>query len=140
MATLITSPLRRSTVKPEVDDGYERPQQEKKILAAGWQLTHAHAPFQVGTIWERNVQITMRDGCQIYVDIFRPSDSPEEKVPALLTWSPYGKSACRTGGLFYPSNYDPLISDHAQIISRRTQHPRYNSGSYWYSSKPSVWI
>ena len=104
MATLINSPLRRSTVKPEVDDGYERPQQEKKILAAGWQLTPAHAPFQVETIWERNVPITMRDVCQIYVDIFRPSDSPEDKVPALLTWSPYGKSACHTGGLFYPSN------------------------------------
>ncbi|KAE8406400.1 alpha/beta-hydrolase [Aspergillus pseudonomiae] len=99
--------LWRSTVQPEsADHSYRNPQKETKVLAAGWKLTDAHAPFQVDTIWEKNVKIRMRDGCQIYVDIFRPHDAPASTVPALLAWSPYGKSACHTGG-FNPLDMIP---------------------------------
>jgi predicted acyl esterase len=42
------------------------------------------------------VTITLRDGVKIYADIFRPAT--EEKIPTLLTWSPYGKSAMWMGG------------------------------------------
>lgn len=33
----------------------------------------------------------MRDGITIYTDIYLPIT--EEKVPTLIAWSPYGKSA-----------------------------------------------
>lgn len=101
MSIQTVSTLWRPTVAPEkADKGYEKPRQETKILPAGWKLTDAHAPFQVETAWEKNVPVNMRDGCQIYIDIFRPHSPKLHKVPALLAWSPYGKSACHTGGLF----------------------------------------
>ncbi|KAL4811369.1 Alpha/Beta hydrolase protein [Aspergillus unguis] len=103
----LTTPLLRSTLPPETaDSGYKKPQQETTVLAAGWKLTAAHAPFQVDTIWEKNVMVEMRDGCKIYVDIFRPRDAAAGSVPALLAWSPYGKSACYTGG-FNPLDIIP---------------------------------
>lgn len=93
--------LWRSTLRPEmVDEGYETPKRESKTLPAGWRLTDKHAPFLVDTLWERNVEVKMRDGCKIYVDIFRPRDAAAGSVPAIITWSPYGKSACHTGGSF----------------------------------------
>lgn len=42
-----------------------------------------------GIICEQDVEITMRDGVKIYVDIFRPIT--EERIPAILAWSGYGK-------------------------------------------------
>lgn len=36
----------------------------------------------------------MRDGVTLYMDIYRPPSSDHgEKVPAILTWSPFGKKA-----------------------------------------------
>lgn len=40
--------------------------------------------------YERDVTVTMRDGIKLYTDVFRPVT--EEKVPAILPYSPYGKS------------------------------------------------
>lgn len=37
----------------------------------------------------RNVPVAMRDAVRILVDIFRPES--DEKVPAIIAWSPYGK-------------------------------------------------
>lgn len=39
---------------------------------------------------EHNVEIVVRDGARLYVDMFRPADS-DEKIPAILSWSFYGK-------------------------------------------------
>jgi uncharacterized protein len=33
----------------------------------------------------------MRDGARIYIDIYRPGNSSDARVPVLLGWSPYGK-------------------------------------------------
>jgi hypothetical protein len=41
--------------------------------------------------------VTLRDGVTIYVDVFRPVGV--EKVPALVAWSPYGKSQSTTPGV-----------------------------------------
>ncbi|KAE8360997.1 alpha/beta-hydrolase [Aspergillus caelatus] len=107
MVVEMVTPLWRPTLAPEKgDEGYEKPRRETKILAEGWRLTDAHAPFQVETVWEKNVPVTMRDGCQIFIDIFRPNKTTGGKVPALLAWSPYGKSACHTGG-FNPLDMIP---------------------------------
>jgi uncharacterized protein len=40
-------------------------------------------------LFERDVEVTLRDGTTIYVDVFRPVS--EDPVPAVMAWSPYGK-------------------------------------------------
>jgi uncharacterized protein len=47
--------------------------------------------FEVATVWDRDIEFVMRDGVILRADVFRPADG-HEKVPALLVWSPYGKS------------------------------------------------
>lgn len=42
-----------------------------------------------GVLMERDVAVAMRDGVEIYVDIYRPAS--EEKAPPLIAWGPYGK-------------------------------------------------
>jgi uncharacterized protein len=42
-----------------------------------------------GIMFEHDVAVPMRDGVKIYVDVTRPEG--EEKVPALIAWSAYGK-------------------------------------------------
>jgi len=42
-------------------------------------------------VCERDLAIPMRDGVKLYADVFRPVSGAA--VPALLTWSPYGKHA-----------------------------------------------
>ena len=49
-------------------------------------------PFPEDVIFDRDVAIPLRDNIKIYADIFRPVNSDSAKVPALIPWSPYGKS------------------------------------------------
>lgn len=42
-----------------------------------------------GIICEQDIPVKMRDGITIYVDIFRPEN--ETNIPALISWSFYGK-------------------------------------------------
>ncbi|KAJ0308771.1 hypothetical protein COL516b_003320 [Colletotrichum fioriniae] len=59
-------------------------------LSAGSQKTQEHRPLPCDVILERDQPLTLRDGIRIRVDIFRPKT--DEKVPAILMWSPYGKT------------------------------------------------
>ena len=45
---------------------------------------------------ERNRAVTLSDGVDVYVDLFRPLT--DERVPALIAWGPYGK---HNGGNVY---------------------------------------
>ncbi|ROM53523.1 hypothetical protein BK648_07685 [Pseudomonas poae] len=38
---------------------------------------------------ERDVEVVLRDGIKIYIDLYRPDTN--EPVPVLLSWNPYGK-------------------------------------------------
>lgn len=41
---------------------------------------------------DHDVEIVVRDGCRLYVDVYRPAFVPEdEKLPAVISWSCYGK-------------------------------------------------
>ena len=60
-------------------------------LPKGWKKDDGCRAFPVDTIWERDVKIPMRDGVNLYADVFRPADD-SQKVPAVIPWSPYGKS------------------------------------------------
>lgn len=49
--------------------------------------------FSTESFFEKDVTIEMRDNAKLYADIFRPTTSDgTEKVPAVIAWSPYGKS------------------------------------------------
>ena len=55
-----------------------------------------------GIVCERDVEVRMRDGIRIYIDIYRPEDAVD--IPAIIAWSPYGK---RQGYLEMPAHGVP---------------------------------
>lgn len=72
-----------------------------RTLQKGYQVDPKFKPLPVDIIFEKDVEVFLRDGAKIYVDIFRPATS--EKAPVIIAWSPYGKSggtAPKTTGLF----------------------------------------
>ena len=53
-----------------------------------------HRRTERGLVIERNHAVTLRDGVRIYLDLYRPDGAAgEADLPALLSWSPYGKHA-----------------------------------------------
>ncbi|SCV59682.1 related to cocaine esterase [Fusarium fujikuroi] len=60
------------------------------ILHKGHRKSPGFRPFPVDTIWERDITIPMRDGILLRGDVFRPTNS--KGLPALIAFSPYGKS------------------------------------------------
>jgi uncharacterized protein len=73
----------------------------KSVIPVGHVRSPGKKAFPVEVIFERDTAITMRDGVKIYADIFRPADSDTATVPALIPWSPYGKTG--TGPQRYQS-------------------------------------
>lgn len=61
-----------------------------EVFPAGWQLAPDTRPLTTPIRVDHDVEIVVRDGCRLYVDVYRPADAPE-KVPAILAWSCYGK-------------------------------------------------
>lgn len=60
-----------------------------EVLPQGWNGFNAKA-LESDILIQHDVEIVVRDGARLYVDIYRPADS-KEKVPAVLSWSFYGK-------------------------------------------------
>ena len=67
-----------------------------QTLPIGYQVMPVFKALPVEIVFEKDVAVTLRDGVTIYVDVFRPVGT--EKVPALVAWSPYGKSQSTTPG------------------------------------------
>lgn len=69
---------------------FEALTEEEKAFARPYpfnQRTYQAAP---GIVCHQDVAVPMRDGVELYADIFMP-ENPGEKVPAILAWSNYGK-------------------------------------------------
>lgn len=64
----------------------------KVILPKGWQREPGFRKLDEPIIWEKDVPIAMRDGVILRGDIFRPFAKDGVPLPALLPWSPYGKT------------------------------------------------
>jgi predicted acyl esterase len=90
-------------------------------------------PFNIDTIFDRDVGFTLRDGVTIYTDVFRPSDSDAIKVPAILPWSPYGKTGNGTFFVFGISSLrqEPL---EAKPLWRTIELRYHGSTPLWHSS------
>jgi predicted acyl esterase len=61
-----------------------------RTLPKGFQVGPQFAPLPDDIVFDKDVEVTLRDGTRIYVDVFRPVGA--EKVPVIVAWSPYGKS------------------------------------------------
>ena len=68
-----------------------------QVLPVGYQIQPRFRPLPVEIAFEKDVAVKLRDGVTIYVDVFRPVD--QEQVPALVAWSPYGKSQGTTASV-----------------------------------------
>jgi predicted acyl esterase len=91
LSATISHPLLREISSPEAPDSfYAGFNPSIQTLLKGHKRHPRSRPFPVATIYERDVQIPMRDGSILRADIFRPEDTGS--VPAILPWSPYGKS------------------------------------------------
>lgn len=83
--------LMRQLKKPEVGkDGYDGSESFVKNLPAGHRRTASSKQFEVDTVWEKDIEIPLRDGTILKGDVFRPDQS--DRVPAIIPWSPYGKT------------------------------------------------
>lgn len=82
---------RRRISEPKIgENGYQGFQPGKsEVLPAGWNGHNAKA-LKSDIRVDHDVEIVMRDGVRLYVDIYRPEGSTE-KIPAVLSWSFYGK-------------------------------------------------
>ncbi|KAK7543031.1 Alpha/Beta hydrolase protein [Phyllosticta paracitricarpa] len=63
---------------------------KSEVLPKGWNGYDAR-PLESDIRIDRDVEIVVRDGCRLYVDVYRPADA-QTKVPAILGWSCYGKA------------------------------------------------
>ncbi|GME26950.1 Peptidase S9/S15 [Neofusicoccum parvum] len=63
-----------------------------EVLPAGWQLAPDTRATTTAIRIDHDVRVTVRDGCRLYIDVYRPAtSSPTSRVPAILAWSCYGK-------------------------------------------------
>lgn len=77
------------------------------VLPAGYCHKERYKPIECPIIWERDQAVVLRDNTTIYTDIFRPQT--QEKVPVVISWSPYGKS-----NIDQPWAYDSPELSHLQ--------------------------
>lgn len=78
-----------------------------ELLPAGYCHKRGYLPLECMIIKERDQAVVLRDGTTIYTDIFRPGT--EEKIPVVISWSPYGKS-----NIEQPWAYDSPELSHLQ--------------------------
>ncbi|HKP42702.1 CocE/NonD family hydrolase [Mycobacterium sp.] len=69
-------------------------------MATGWPGVNHHTVEDGSLLIERDVPVTMRDGVDIRVDVFRPRDLSTD-LPVLMAWAPYGKH----GGLMWDTPF-----------------------------------
>lgn len=63
-------------------------------LPVGHVKAEGRRGFSVDCVFERDVEVRMRDQIKIFTNVFRPSSSSHgNPVPAIIAWSPYGKDS-----------------------------------------------
>lgn len=92
--------LFRTVKNPDDHPRYDGGESYVKVLPAGFKRSPENRAFSVPTIYEKDVKIPMRDGTILRADIFRPEGF--RPVPAILPWSPYGKSGRGKTGVEVP--------------------------------------
>ena len=96
---------------------------EMTILPKGYRETKKSAPLECDIIFERDVAVKLCDGTTIYTDIFRPKT--KEKVPAIVSWSPYGKNG---SGVYFLSMFPGNLGVHPLSGLQKFEGP---DPAYW---------
>ena len=104
--------LFRAPKDPDSSNRYDGRNSETTTLPAGYQRSPEHRAFPTATIYEKDVEIPLRDGTMLRGDIFRPEGATH--VPAIVPWSPYGKSG---RGLFKIENVENDMADSMQVCA-----------------------
>lgn len=74
------------------ENGYRGLLSLTEILPKGWRYADSSKPLPTDILLEHDVEIRVRDGCRLYADVYRPvNSSRDHPVPAILSWSPFGK-------------------------------------------------
>ena len=98
------------------------PLEERAGLGAAPEINQRTYYPRPGIICEQDIPVAMRDGVIIYADIYRPET--DEKVPAILAWSFFGKRPFEGG-----ANYQ-VIGVPPQTISNMAKFEGPDPG-YW---------
>ncbi|CEL04052.1 Putative X-Pro dipeptidyl-peptidase C-terminal non-catalytic domain-containing protein [Aspergillus calidoustus] len=86
----VQAAYKRIKAPKEGENGYAGFQPGKtEVLPAGWNGFNAK-PLTSSIRIDHDVEIVVRDGSRLYADVYRPAET-NEKVPAILSWSFYGK-------------------------------------------------
>lgn len=96
MTAKITKDMKFSPAFDYIDNGIEHgvlsPFETKEmILKKGEIIAEGFKPLKNDIRLLKDIPVKLRDGVTIYTDIYLPIT--DEKVPTLIAWSPYGKSA-----------------------------------------------
>ncbi|KAJ9121210.1 hypothetical protein QFC24_004885 [Naganishia onofrii] len=77
--------------KPVVgNNNYHAFDPRTEVLPQGWNGYNSLAlPCAIKVTHDHKVLV--RDGCRLYCDIYRPVDSDDKPVPAIICWGPFGK-------------------------------------------------
>ncbi|POS71821.1 hypothetical protein DHEL01_v209790 [Diaporthe helianthi] len=79
------------TQRPITRPPWDQPKERVRLeLPAGFRKTPEARPLPCDIILERDELLGLRDGARLRADVYRPKT--EAKVPAIMMWSPYGKS------------------------------------------------
>lgn len=113
------------------------------VLPKGWRKDPDCRALDEDLIFERDISISLRDGSTIYADVFRPVMSEDQRVPAIIAWSPYGKQGngqvARTfkNSTLMPSQVSkaligchggPVYPSHGQVTLRSSRLRTQQSG------------
>ncbi|KAK3671119.1 hypothetical protein LTR78_008920 [Recurvomyces mirabilis] len=61
---------------------------KRVVLPRGWKR-EGRRPLPEAIVWLKDVAVELRDGVKIRADIFRPASRENERLPAIIPWSPY---------------------------------------------------
>ncbi|KAK5159721.1 hypothetical protein LTS14_001826 [Recurvomyces mirabilis] len=79
---------------------------KRVVLPRGWKR-EGRRPLPEAIVWLKDVAVELRDGVKIRADIFRPASRENERLPAIIPWSPYGKTGT---GIFFSHDYPYLVA------------------------------
>jgi putative CocE/NonD family hydrolase len=66
------------------------PQPGTTTLPAGHLKSPGARALPIAIIFDRDIEVPLRDGVRLRADVFRPN--LDTKVPAIMVWGPYGKT------------------------------------------------
>ncbi|KAH6673420.1 Alpha/Beta hydrolase protein [Halenospora varia] len=95
----ITVPQQPTTPVDSPASNYSGLNPSTTLLPKGHQKAPGYRALPSPIIFNRDAKLPLRDGINLRADVFRPEG--DEKVPALVAWSPYGKLGAGINAMNY---------------------------------------